>query len=75
MLLATYYAQNYAGIISWFLAMAVLPCVRNPYKNNAMPSNGYTRVCLLFIVVVDWTGSNADMPRGPAQLLQELLII
>ena len=24
---------------------------------------------------VDWTGSNADMPRGPAQLLQESLTI
>ena len=27
------------------------------------------------IIVVDWTGSNADMPRGPAQLLQESLTI
>ena len=32
-------------------------------------------IVYLFIIVVDWTGSNADMPRGPAQLLQESLTI
>ena len=30
-------------------------------------------VIIIIIVVVDWTGSNADMSRGPAQLLQESL--
>ena len=30
---------------------------------------------IIIIIVVDWTGSNADMPRGPAQLLQESLTI
>ena len=30
-------------------------------------------VIIIIIIVVDWTGSNADMSRGPAQLLQESL--
>ena len=60
----------------WQKLTRAAACTRD-IISNAPAINTINRrdVIIIVVVVVNWTGSNANMPRGPAQLLQESLTI